>query len=149
MSHWRAFAEVSDIPESELRSRLTAALETLYYVADDLECESTEADILESIGGLRDERDAATSVAEEAEERAEVAERRLDEKNQGQTDPAELEKVKRERDDALARLAGMQPLIDAYSDCLAFARTFVSKGETAGLKTRHVRNAPKKRAVAR
>jgi hypothetical protein len=145
MSHWRAFAEVSNIPESDLRERLIAALETLHYIAADLECEVTETAILESLDELRNERDSATSEMNEADNRAAIAEERLEKRIQSQPDPALIVQVTRERDDALAQLAGMQPLIDAYSDCLAFARTFVSKGEAAGLKTRHVRSTTKKR----
>jgi len=145
MSHWRARAEVSNIPEIELRLRLITALETLHYIADNLECAPTETAILESLDELRNERDDATSQMEEADNRAAIAEERLEKRIQSQPDPALIIQVTRERDDALARLAGTQPLIDAYSDCLAFARTFVSKGEAAGLKTRHVRSTAKKR----
>lgn len=49
--------------------------------------------------------------------------------------------------EAEARLAAAATLIDSYSDLLAMARKFVTSAEQAGVKTRHVRPAPKKKGT--
>jgi chromosome segregation ATPase len=155
MSHWKAYASVREVPESELRGALVSALETLHYVAEALEVDGTgEEKILDAIQELKDEKKGAEDAADEAESREHAAEARLEEKLQAEGDTEtgqlrkqvaklqqELEDEKHQHDLAKERLAKVEPLLDAYSDTLAFARKFVTLAEGAGVKPRHVRPA--------
>jgi hypothetical protein len=128
MSYWKARAYVRDIPDDELRERLTDAIESLHYIAaaldeDDARPSNVDA-MLQGIAWLKDD-------ATEAKDQAEKAENRLEEELQSNAslDREELVKVTDERDAALERLAKVEPLIESYSDLLAIARRFTSVGD--------------------
>lgn len=154
MSHWKAYARVREVPETELRGALVSALETLHYVANALEVSGMgEESLLDAIQELKDEKQGAETAQYEAEEK-------LEEKLQAEGDTEtgqlrkqiaelqqELEDEKCQHDLAKERLRKVEPLLDAYSDTLAFARKFVTLAEGAGVKPRHVRAMPKQTRV--
>jgi phage shock protein A len=142
MAYWKAAAAARAVRDEDLREALIDALDRLSDVAvalgDDL-----YDDIVDSIEGLR----AETREAREERDNAEV---RLEEVLQS-AERIEIEDLRKERDDALAlrddaeaKLAKASPLLEAYSDTLAFARKFVTLAGEAGVKSRHAR---RKRAI--
>jgi chromosome segregation ATPase len=144
MSYWKAYALASDTPDADLRSALVASLETLHLLAGVLDCDPIEGALIQAAEEQRLE-------AKEAREACEAAEDRLEERLQ---EPAEdlrdrLATAEEERDQALARLSQVEPLLDAYSDHLAMARRFVSAAEGAGVKVRHVRKVKPTTASAK
>jgi hypothetical protein len=58
MTTWKALATVHDIRPEDTREELTRALTTLHYIATALECQPTEASILEAIGELQSDYSA-------------------------------------------------------------------------------------------
>lgn len=154
MARWRAEARVRDIPEADLRERLTDALEALDDLAERLRVtvDSRAATwtawldaIDNAVGELRDEIKAAEDERDEAQGAAAHAESRLEAQLQkDRTD--ELDEAIRTRDEALARLAKVEPLIESYSDLLARARTFVDQAKAAGVPVKHVRAVGRRKA---
>jgi hypothetical protein len=146
MSYWKAIAAAREVPAEQLRERLTDALFDLACVdavlSDDLYDGQTRAD---AIQGLREERREANEAKDEAEDKLEarIAEERGDKLR------AEYETAVAQRDELRAKLAKVEPLLDAYSDLLAHSRRFVSLAEGSGVKPRHVRRVGGKKASER
>jgi hypothetical protein len=146
MSYWKALAAAREVPADQLRERLTEALFELAQVDAILDADrydgQTRADAIE---GLRAECKDAHAARDDAEERFEAHLQKVhDDKFR-----AEYARIEAERDDLRARLAKVEPLLDAYSDTLAFARRFVTLAEGSGVKPRHVRRVGSmKRLVA-
>jgi hypothetical protein len=152
VSHWRALATARDVPETDLRERLTDAYESLYEIVEVTE-KHRPGDCYDWIHGLPP-CDLALSGVKGVLEDLEEKENECDEAQRDTTEPLlrtqqfeelenELIAVKKERDEALSRLAQVESLIDAYSDLLAMARKFVTLAGNAGVKTRHVRKVGK------
>jgi chromosome segregation ATPase len=136
MSHWKAYAQASAVSDAELRSELIRAYETIHGLAAALECEPREAVLLDAIDELRsaeDEAVEAQAAAAEAEERLEAKLREDQETELGKL-RTECEELRAE----LKRLQAAETVENAYADCLAMARRFVSVAQ--GIKpARHAR----------
>ena len=145
MSRWKALAAAREIAECDLRLALIDALDALHEIADALDTRTSASAILSAVQELKDEKEGADEARDEAESALVEAEARLEEKLQApaETELASLREKLAEatgaRTEALVRLAKVEPLIDAYSDMLAYARKFTTIAESAGVQTRHVR----------
>jgi len=149
----RAWMDVRDTVDPELRERLHGALETLYEVAHLLNCEIGH--VQSGVSGLQDELESARAETEEAEQKATVAEERLEEQLQTTSEidatklverieELEQENTKlREKIEAQASLS--EDIRFAVGDVLAMSRKLVSKCEAAGIKPAHVREARRSR----
>ena len=168
MSHWRACAAARDVADHELRAKYVEALEILFHVRAALDCDPDEAAMIDTIAGLK-------LSEQEAEDRVNVAEARLEERLSAEQFAresvretigaaqvhdiaairlreelarfdAECTRRQAENAELSRRLEAVQGLVDSYSDMLAMARTFVTKAGAAGVKTRHVREAKRPKA---
>src|SRR5690349_6201981 len=123
MSRWKALAAVHDVPDAELRDRLVDATETLYEFARVLEVSPSPDRLTESLeelaGRVRDELDAEADEIVQLQSELHEAEDRL---RAVDALEAERDALRVERDDLRGRLDAAQPLIDAYSDAVTFAR---------------------------
>ena len=141
MSRWRALAYVRDVPDSELRERLTDVVEDLYDAAS---CSDYFSGRIPCGAALRDEMVGLQEAVDEAERARDVAEDRLEEKLQSDSDPESLEsrvrELEAERDALQERVAALEIESVAYSDALAFARRFVSVGEKSRAPVKHARS---------
>lgn len=151
MSNTRAWALVRDVPDTELRTHLRGAYETLFVVAGALDCVSIDETELEAMAlTLRDDAKESREAQEDAEQRLE-ARLQADDEDRKLARIAELEEendaLRSERDAAKRRLAEVEPLIVSYSDLLATARGFVSRANAAGVPVKHVRRASRKSAA--
>lgn len=168
MSHWRAYAAARAVADSDLRPALVDVLETLHVVADALRgCEDmgevspTEHSILEAVELLG----SYAAGAKEAEDAAEAQQVALDEHQETINERVALLEMResaleeqvamlqKHNDELTEKAIAAQPMLDAYSDLLARARTFVTFAEKSGVKPRHVRavdgtGTPKKDAAS-
>jgi hypothetical protein len=133
MSYWKALAAVRDVRDEDLRDKLAETLWELQVIDDALGDDETCDGRANSIQGLRGEKDEAVAAKDEAE-------RRIEELLDRDDAPRELERLEKENAELRERLAKAEPLLDAYSDMLAFSRKFISLAEGAGVKPRHVRS---------
>ncbi len=158
-AYTRAWMDVRDTADPDLRERLHGALETLYEVTHLLNCEIGH--VQSGVSGLQDELESARAETEEAEQKATVAEERLEEQLQttSEIDATKLveriEELEQRIEELEQEKAGLREKIEAQAslsedirfavgDVLAMSRKLVSKCEAAGIKPAHVRPARKK-----
>lgn len=146
MSRWRAYAAARDVADADLRERYVDALETLLTVADVLAgkavapVEPREGFLLYEIEELKDDARGASEAIAEAERRADIAEERLEPSLQRIAELEEQIATLQQHNDQLTEEAiARQPMLDAYADLLARARTFVTFAEKSGVKAVHCR----------
>lgn len=139
MSYWKAIAAAREIPETSLRDAFAEERFKVLHLADALGCD--EGDLADEIESLRAEVKDAQEEVKDATRRAEELET-SEAAEKIEALERDLAEMTGERDALAKRLAAAQPLLDAYSDTLSFARKFTSLAAEAGVKPRHVRAVP-------
>jgi chromosome segregation ATPase len=148
VSRWKALAAAHDVADADLRDRLVDALETLHVVSRALKTDEIDesallegvADLHRDLESMTEERNDAQNDASATASEAKDASQRSDRLEAEVADlKDQIKRVEVERDNLQARLDTAAPLLDAYSDLLARARTFVTLAEKSGVKTRHAR----------
>lgn len=154
----RAWMDVRGTTDLDLRERLHGALETLHEISHLLKCDEIRH-VLSGVSGLQGELESAKAEVEEAEQKANVAEERLEEKLQAadEIDATKLveriEELERENIELREKVEAQKNLSEdirfAVGDVLAMSRKLVSKCEAAGIKPAHVRAAVRRSKESR